>query len=104
MRLASQNGVATMGRLVFDEGSLTGKLTSETVFPEGDFRSRYFGGDRLARTVTRCTAFAYVEESAAPSVTKSPRYCWLRSQDEIQLAAGGDLVVGEPVVVAEPAS
>jgi len=51
--LALQNGLATMGRLVFDEGSLTGKLTSETLFPEGDFRSRYFGGDRLARTVGR---------------------------------------------------
>ncbi|HSH94333.1 MAG TPA: aldo/keto reductase [Roseimicrobium sp.] len=51
--LALENGVATMGRLVFDEGSLTGKLTVETRFPEGDFRARYFGGDRLARTVAR---------------------------------------------------
>ncbi len=51
--LALENGVATMGRLVFDEGSLTGKLTSESKFPEGDFRSGYFGGDRLPRTVAR---------------------------------------------------
>jgi aryl-alcohol dehydrogenase-like predicted oxidoreductase len=54
--LAQEAGVAVMGRLVFDEGSLTGKLTPETRFPEGDFRSRYFGGDRLARTVERVEA------------------------------------------------
>ncbi len=51
--LARENDVAIMGRLVFDEGSLTGKLTPETRFSEGDFRSRYFGGDRLPRTVAR---------------------------------------------------
>lgn len=51
--LAQAAGVAVIGRLVFDEGSLTGKLTRETVFPEGDFRRGYFGGDRLARTVER---------------------------------------------------
>lgn len=51
--LALESGVAVMGRLVFDEGSLTGKLTPETKFPDGDFRSRYFGGDRLPRTVAR---------------------------------------------------
>ena len=51
--LAQENGVAVMGRLVFDEGSLTGKLTRETRFPEDDFRNGYFGGDRLPRTVDR---------------------------------------------------
>ncbi len=54
--LAQEAGVAVMGRLVFDEGSLTGKLTPATRFPAGDFRSRYFGGDRLARTVERVEA------------------------------------------------
>ncbi len=51
--LAKENGVAVMGRLVFDEGSLTGKLTHETVFPKNDFRSRYFRGERLKETVDR---------------------------------------------------
>lgn len=51
--LAAENGVAVMGRLVFDEGSLTGKLTNDTVFPKDDFRSNYFRGDRLAETVRR---------------------------------------------------
>ena len=51
--LAQTSGAAVMGRLVFDEGGLTGKLTAETRFPEGDFRNGYFGGDRLPRTVAR---------------------------------------------------
>jgi aryl-alcohol dehydrogenase-like predicted oxidoreductase len=51
--LARDNGVAVIGRLVFDEGSLTGKFTAETAFPEGDFRRNYFRGDRLAETVRR---------------------------------------------------
>ena len=51
--LAQENGVAVMGRLVFDEGSLTGKLTPETRFAPDDWRGRYFAGDRLSRTVAR---------------------------------------------------
>lgn len=51
--LALENGVAVMGRLVFDEGSLTGKLTKETKFEKGDFRNGYFRGDRLIDTVNR---------------------------------------------------
>jgi aryl-alcohol dehydrogenase-like predicted oxidoreductase len=51
--LAQENGVAVMGRLVFDEGGLTGRLTKETAFASDDWRGRYFSGDRLVRTVER---------------------------------------------------
>lgn len=51
--LAMQNGVAVMGRVVLDEGGLTGKLTRQTTFPEGDFRRRYFRDERLLQTVER---------------------------------------------------
>ena len=51
--LAQESGAAVMGRLVFDEGALTGKLDPTKPFPADDFRSRYFGGDRLARTAER---------------------------------------------------
>lgn len=54
--LAAEHGVAVMGRLVFDEGSLTGKLTEGTKFPEGDFRNNYFRGDRMKETVRRMEA------------------------------------------------
>lgn len=43
-------------RVPLDEGSLSGKYKPDHKFPEGDFRSRYFEGDRLARTLTRIDA------------------------------------------------
>ena len=36
-----------------DEGGLTGKITSEITFPEGDFRNDYFRGDRKQQVVER---------------------------------------------------
>ena len=50
---AAETGVGIIVRVVFDEGSLTGKWTQDTVFPEGDFRRNYFQGDRLGRAVER---------------------------------------------------
>jgi aryl-alcohol dehydrogenase-like predicted oxidoreductase len=42
--LAEGRGV--IARVPFDEGALTGTITPETEFPDGDFRNHYFGGDR----------------------------------------------------------
>lgn len=50
---AAEHGVGVIVRVVFEEGVLTGKFTNETRFAEGDFRNRYFAGDRLARAVER---------------------------------------------------
>jgi aryl-alcohol dehydrogenase-like predicted oxidoreductase len=50
---ARECGVGVIVRVVFDEGALTGKFTRDTRFPTDDFRSHYFEGDRLARTVAR---------------------------------------------------
>jgi len=51
--VAKDCGVGIIVRVAFDEGALTGKFTPATAFPPDDFRSRYFAGDRLARTVAR---------------------------------------------------
>ena len=40
-------------RVSLDEGALTGKYSSEHQFPKDDFRSNFFAGDRMARTVDR---------------------------------------------------
>jgi len=48
---ALENKVGVIARMPFDESALTGKLTEKTRFEEGDFRNRYFMGDRLKRTV-----------------------------------------------------
>jgi aryl-alcohol dehydrogenase-like predicted oxidoreductase len=51
--VAAETGTGIIVRVVFDEGSLTGKWTGATTFPEGDFRRSYFEGDRLGRAVAR---------------------------------------------------
>jgi aryl-alcohol dehydrogenase-like predicted oxidoreductase len=50
---ALECGVGVIVRVVFDEGSLTGKFNGATRFAPDDFRSFYFAGDRLNRTVLR---------------------------------------------------
>ncbi|SEI64291.1 Predicted oxidoreductase [Deinococcus reticulitermitis] len=51
-----ENGVGVIVRVALDEGSLTGNITEETTFPEGDWRQRYFGGDRKAQLQPRLRA------------------------------------------------
>jgi aryl-alcohol dehydrogenase-like predicted oxidoreductase len=51
-----QHDVGVIVRVPFDEGSLTGTLTAETTFPEGDFRADYFRGDRLQQVDERVGA------------------------------------------------
>lgn len=45
--------VGVIARVPFDEGSLTGTLTPNTQFAEGDWRKKYFKGDRLKITCER---------------------------------------------------
>jgi aryl-alcohol dehydrogenase-like predicted oxidoreductase len=51
--LCQEMGVATIARVPFDEGSLTGTLTKDTRWPDGDFRNQYFPPARLAESVDR---------------------------------------------------
>lgn len=41
-----QHNIGVIVRVPFDEGSLTGKITPDTKFPEGDWRNKYFKDDR----------------------------------------------------------
>jgi aryl-alcohol dehydrogenase-like predicted oxidoreductase len=47
---------AVIARVPFDEGSLTGTLTKESKWPEGDWRNVYFVPDNLLPTVERADA------------------------------------------------
>jgi aryl-alcohol dehydrogenase-like predicted oxidoreductase len=49
---ASRQGRGVIARVPFDEGALTGTITPETEFPDGDFRNHYFGGTASARSGT----------------------------------------------------
>lgn len=47
------HGVGVIVRVPFDEGALTGRITPETTFDEGDFRNDYFRGDRKQQVAER---------------------------------------------------
>ena len=47
------HGVAVIARVPFDEGTLTGALTHDTTFPEGDWRRTYFVPENLHASVER---------------------------------------------------
>jgi len=51
--LCREKNVAVIVRVPLDEGGLTGTLTPDTVFDDGDFRKNYFKGPRLLETVRR---------------------------------------------------
>jgi aryl-alcohol dehydrogenase-like predicted oxidoreductase len=45
--------VAVIARVPFDEGTLTGSLTVESTWPEGDWRNSYFVPENLRQSVER---------------------------------------------------
>lgn len=49
----AEMNVAVIARVPLDEGSLTGALTPETTFPEGDWRNTYFKPENLNPTLER---------------------------------------------------
>jgi len=49
-------GVAVIARVPFDEGSLTGAMTRDMTWPEGDWRNLYFTPDKLGETLDRVEA------------------------------------------------
>jgi aryl-alcohol dehydrogenase-like predicted oxidoreductase len=44
--LCRKENIGILARVPFDEGSLAGQITPDTIFPEGDWRHRYFRDDR----------------------------------------------------------
>jgi aryl-alcohol dehydrogenase-like predicted oxidoreductase len=45
--------IGVIARVPFDEGTLTGTLTRDSTWPEGDFRNLYFARENLAASVER---------------------------------------------------
>ena len=75
--LCREKGVGVVVRCPFDEGSLTGMLTPETRFAPEDFRSHYFGGDRLGETCRRADllARAVIGPKAETLAAAALKYC-----------------------------
>ena len=54
--LCREKNIGVIARVPFDEGGLTGRITEETTFVEGDFRGGYFKGDRKKQLVSHVEA------------------------------------------------
>lgn len=54
--LCEEKDIAVIARVPFDEGTLTGKITKETTFPEGDWRGTYFVPENLNSSVDHADA------------------------------------------------
>jgi aryl-alcohol dehydrogenase-like predicted oxidoreductase len=68
--------VGVIARVPLDEGGLSGKITLETKFPEGDFRSRYFGGERRKELVERVARLGEVMGDEAKTIPElALRFC-----------------------------
>jgi aryl-alcohol dehydrogenase-like predicted oxidoreductase len=72
-----KHNIGVIARVPFDEGSLTGRINEETVFPEGDFRNSYFKGDRKKHVAEHVNAIVrdlnLADASALPGIAM--RFC-----------------------------
>jgi aryl-alcohol dehydrogenase-like predicted oxidoreductase len=66
-----EHGVGVIVRVPFDEGGLTGRITADSTFPDGDFRNDYFRGDRPQQVDERVRAICEdlgIEREELPEV------------------------------------
>jgi aryl-alcohol dehydrogenase-like predicted oxidoreductase len=54
--LCDQLDIGVIARVPFDEGTLTGNITKDTTFPEGDWRATYFVPENLEASAERADA------------------------------------------------
>jgi aryl-alcohol dehydrogenase-like predicted oxidoreductase len=74
--LCREHGVGVLARVPFDEGGLTGTITPATTFPEGDFRTDYFGGDRRRQVSERAEALKTLLDGEAKTLPElALRFC-----------------------------
>jgi aryl-alcohol dehydrogenase-like predicted oxidoreductase len=66
--LCEELKIGVIARVPLDEGSLGGKMTVNTRFPESDWRSKYFGPENLSRTIHRVEKL----KSVLPESTSLP--------------------------------
>ncbi len=71
-----ENGIAVIARVPLDEGGLSGKITKDTTFPEGDFRSLYFKDHRTTEVEERVHRLRNVMRGRVHSVPElALRFC-----------------------------
>jgi aryl-alcohol dehydrogenase-like predicted oxidoreductase len=75
--LCQQHRVGVIARVPLDEGGLTGAVTPDSTFPDGDFRGRYFSGDRKMLLAQRLEPLAplVAQAQAANLAELALRFC-----------------------------
>ena len=74
--LCQEKNIGIIVRVPLDEGGLTGKITTETKFPAGDFRNHYFRDDRKRQIVERTDALAQLLGREAATLPElALRFC-----------------------------
>lgn len=74
--LCRERKVGVIARVPLDEGGLTGTITAESRFADGDFRARYFSGDRPAEVAAHVEALRpLLMEEAGSMVEGALRFC-----------------------------
>jgi aryl-alcohol dehydrogenase-like predicted oxidoreductase len=74
--LALKENIGIIVKSSLDEGALTGKITPETVFPEGSFQDFYFSGDRKLEVYERATALEFLVHGDVESLAEAAlRFC-----------------------------
>jgi aryl-alcohol dehydrogenase-like predicted oxidoreductase len=72
-----KHNIGVLARVPLDEGALAGRITEDTVFPQGDFRNFYFRDDRKAQVVEHVSAI--VDDLGLENVSSLPaiaiRFC-----------------------------
>lgn len=74
--LCRERRVGVIARVPLDEGGLTGAITAETRFADGDFRASYFSGSRAAEVAGHAEALRpLLMEEAGSMVEGALRFC-----------------------------
>jgi aryl-alcohol dehydrogenase-like predicted oxidoreductase len=80
--------VGVLARVPLDEGGLTGTITAQTTFPDGDFRGFYFRGDRKQQVFEHTQALAPLLGAEARTLPElALRFCL--SQDAVSTVIPG---------------
>ncbi|MDQ6706298.1 MAG: aldo/keto reductase [Acidobacteriota bacterium] len=74
--LCREKKIGVIARVPLDEGALTGTITPDTVFPEGDFRNFYFRDDRKKQVAGRVNSLITELEYPADQLPElALRFC-----------------------------
>jgi aryl-alcohol dehydrogenase-like predicted oxidoreductase len=74
--LCRSHDIGVIVRVPFDEGALTGTIDESTTFPEGDFRNRYFRGDRKKQVIEHVDRLIPLLGKEAPTLPDlALRFC-----------------------------